>query len=83
MLALTDSGYKGAGHGVHVPVKKLAGVKELDNQYPDPGRASPLGAGGVGDRDFALLTQPWQIPAARHRRPREIGQIARAALVPA
>jgi DDE superfamily endonuclease len=30
MPALADSGYEGAGHGVHVPVKKPAGVKELD-----------------------------------------------------
>ncbi len=28
--ALADPGYEGAGHGVHVPVKKPAGVKELD-----------------------------------------------------
>ena len=28
--ALADPGYEGAGHGVHVPAKKPAGVKELD-----------------------------------------------------
>ncbi len=39
MPAPAGSGDKGAGHGVHVPVKKPAGVKELDNQYPDPERA--------------------------------------------
>jgi hypothetical protein len=27
---LADSGYEGAGAGVHVPVRKLAGIKELD-----------------------------------------------------
>src|SRR5215831_9256344 len=27
---LADSGYEGAGPGVHVPVRKLAGIKELD-----------------------------------------------------
>jgi hypothetical protein len=30
MPVLADPGYEGAGHGVHVPVKKPAGVKELD-----------------------------------------------------
>ena len=30
MLVLADPGYQGAGHGVHVPVKKPAWVKELD-----------------------------------------------------
>src|SRR5208282_5948070 len=30
MPALADSGYEGAGHGVHVPAKRPAGVKELD-----------------------------------------------------
>ena len=30
MPVLADPGYEGAGHGVHVPVKKPAGVKELE-----------------------------------------------------
>jgi hypothetical protein len=30
LSVLADPGYEGAGHGVHVPVKKPAGVKELD-----------------------------------------------------
>jgi hypothetical protein len=30
MPVLADPGYEGAGHGVHVPVKKPARVKELD-----------------------------------------------------
>jgi hypothetical protein len=30
MTVLADPGYEGAGHGIHVPVKKPAGVKELD-----------------------------------------------------
>jgi hypothetical protein len=30
MPVLADPGYEGAGHGVHVPVKKPAGVRELD-----------------------------------------------------
>ncbi|MGH3164255.1 MAG: transposase family protein, partial [Streptosporangiaceae bacterium] len=34
MPVLADPGYEGAGHGVHVPVKKPAGVKELDIDTP-------------------------------------------------
>ena len=30
MPVLADPGYEGAGHGVHVPVKKPAGVNEPD-----------------------------------------------------
>jgi hypothetical protein len=30
MPVLADPGYEGAGHGVHVPVEKPAGVRELD-----------------------------------------------------
>ena len=30
MPALADGGYEGAGHGVLTPVKKPAGMKELD-----------------------------------------------------
>jgi hypothetical protein len=30
MPVLADPGYEGAGHGIRVPVKKPAGVKELD-----------------------------------------------------
>jgi len=37
MPVLADPGYEGAGHGVHVPVKKPAGVKELDISTRQPG----------------------------------------------
>ena len=35
MPVLADPGYEGAGHSVHVPVKR-AGVKELDIDTPGP-----------------------------------------------
>ena len=44
MPVLADPGYEGAGHGVHVPVKKPAGVKELGIDTRAPGRAFALGA---------------------------------------
>ena len=53
------SGYEGAGHGVHVPVKKPAGVKELD--IDTRARNVPLrSVRCLGERGFALLTQRWQ-----------------------
>jgi hypothetical protein len=59
----------------------FARVKELDSQYPDPERTSPLGA-VPGKTQLRAADPALADPAARHRRPREIGQIARAALVP-
>src|SRR5438034_331947 len=44
MPALADLGYEGAGHGVHVPVKKPAGGKGARYQYPCPERAPAVGA---------------------------------------
>jgi hypothetical protein len=68
MPAPAGSGDKGAGHGVHVPVKKPAGVKELDNQYPDPERSSPLAAAPARTRLRAAD------PALAAPQPRERGQ---------
>ena len=36
MPVLADPGYEGAGHGVHIPVKKPAGVKD-STLIPAPG----------------------------------------------
>ena len=44
MPVLADLGYEGAGHGIHVPVKKPAAVRELDIRTPGSQRADPLGA---------------------------------------
>jgi hypothetical protein len=56
---LADTGYDGAGHGIHVPVKRPAGGGELDadtrtrNALLRPVRC-------LGERGFALLTQRWR-----------------------
>jgi hypothetical protein len=55
MPVLADPGYEGAGHGVHVPVKKPAGAKELD--IDTRARNALLrSVRCLGERGFALLT---------------------------
>jgi hypothetical protein len=77
---LADLGYEGAGCGVHVPVKKPAGVKE-------PGLSARArnallrSARCLGERGFALLTQRWRTLQHVTASPGKIGLIARAALV--
>ncbi|HEU5390141.1 MAG TPA: transposase family protein [Streptosporangiaceae bacterium] len=77
---LADCGYEGAGHGVHVPVRKLPGVKELDidtqtrNMLIRSTRCK-------GERGFALLAQRWKTLQHVTASPSRIGSIARAALV--
>jgi DDE superfamily endonuclease len=80
MPALADSGYGGAGHGVHVPVKKPAGMTELDISTRTR-NALLTSARCLGERGFALLTQRWQTLQNVTASPRKIGLIARAALV--
>ncbi len=80
MPALADPGYEGAGHGVHVPVKQPAGVKELDTNTRTR-NALLRSARSLGERGFALLTQRWQTLQHVTASPGKIGQIARAALV--
>jgi hypothetical protein len=41
MPVLADPGYEGAGHGVHVPVKKAAGSKN-STLIPGPQHAAAL-----------------------------------------
>jgi DDE superfamily endonuclease len=76
MPALADCGYEGAGHGIHVPVKRPAGVKELDIGTRTR-NALLTSARCLGERGFALLTQRWKpsstsppAPANRPHRPR-------------
>jgi len=80
MPALADCGYEGAGHGVHVPVKKPAGVKELDINTRTR-NALLRSARCLGERGFALLTQRWQTLQHVTASPSRIGLIAQAALV--
>ncbi len=80
MPTLADSGYEGAGIGIHVPAKSPAG-----NQEPDINtrtRNSLLrGLRFQGERGFALLTQRWALLQHITASPRDVTQIARAALV--
>ena len=75
MPALADSGYEGAGHDVHVPVKKPAGMKELDISNRTR-NALLSSARCLGERGFALLAQRWQILQTVTASPGEIGLIA-------
>ena len=80
MPVLADPGYKGAGHGVHVPVKKPAGVKEPD--IDTRARNALLrSVRCLGERGFALLTQRWRTLQHVTASPGKIGLIAQAALV--
>jgi DDE superfamily endonuclease len=79
-LILDDPGYEGAGHGIHVPVKKPAGVKELDISTRAR-NALIRSARCLGERGFALLTQRWRTLQHVTASPGRIGLIAKAALV--
>jgi hypothetical protein len=80
MPGLADPGYEDAGHGVHVPVKKPAGVKELD--IDTRARTALLRlVRFLGERGFALLTQRWRTLQYVTASPGKIGLIVRAALV--
>jgi len=77
---LADSGYEGAGQGIHVPIKKPVDGRELavDNRtYNMLLRSLRC----LGERGFAILTGRWY--SLRHitASPRNVGDIVRAALV--
>ena len=76
MPVLADPGYEGAGHGVHVPVKKPAGVKELDMDTRAR-NALLRSVRCLGERGFALLTQRWKTLQHVTASPGRIGLIAR------
>ncbi|WP_063125231.1 transposase family protein [Nocardia arizonensis] len=75
-----DSGYEGAGIGVHTPIKQPAGGRSLD---PDNRTYNALlrGLRCLGERGFAVLIGRWR--ALRHFTcgPEKIGTIVKAALV--
>jgi hypothetical protein len=76
---LADSGYEGAGAGVHVPVKKPA-RGELD---PDTKtRNAPLRSLRYqGERGFALMSQRWRTLQRVMLSPGKTGDITKSALV--
>ena len=77
---LAGSGYEGAGTGVHVPVKKPAGGRELD--IGTQSRNTLLrSVRCLGERGFALMTQRWTTLQHVMMSPGKIGDIAAAVLV--
>jgi len=80
MPCLADAGYIGAGHGVMTPVRKPAGMTELDiNTRTRNMLLCSLRC--KGERGFALLSQRWKILQNVTASPSKIGTIARGALV--
>ncbi|PRX61447.1 DDE superfamily endonuclease [Nonomuraea fuscirosea] len=77
---LADSGYDGAGIGIHTPIKQPKGnhILSPDNRtYNRLLRALRC----LGERGFALLKGRWRILQHITASPSAISDIARAALV--
>jgi len=76
---LADSGYDGAGAGVHVPVKKpRRGELHIDTKTRN---ALLRSLRYQGERGFALMSQRWRAIQHVSVSPTTIGAIAKAALV--
>ena len=76
---LADSGYEGAGAGVHVPVKKPArGELDIDAKTRN---ALLRSLRYQGERGFALMSQRWRVLQHVMVSPGTIGGLAKAALV--
>ena len=79
---LAGSGYEGAGHGVHVPVRKPAGGGEPDLDTRTRTRNALLRSlRCLGERGFALLSQRWRTLQRVMLSPGKIGDKSQAALV--
>src|SRR5262249_3123538 len=76
---LADSGYEGAGAGVHVPVKKPTGGRELD-QDTQTRNALLRSLRYQGECGFALMSQRWRTLQWVMLSPGTIGGVAKAAL---
>jgi DDE superfamily endonuclease len=77
---LADSGYEGAGCGVHIPVRNPAGGRDLDiNTRTRNEVLRSLRC--LVERGFALMSQRWRTLQRVMLSPGKIGGIARAALV--
>jgi hypothetical protein len=76
---LADSGYEGAGAGVHVPVKKPA-RSELDIDTKTR-NALLRSLRYQGERGFALMSQRWRALQHVSLSPTTIGDIVKSALV--
>ena len=76
---LADSGYEGAGAGVHVPVKKPArGELDIDTRTRN---ALLRSLRYQGERGFALMSQRWRAIQHVSVSPTTIGDIAKSVLV--
>jgi hypothetical protein len=76
---LADSGYEGAGAGVHVPVKKPAcGGLDIDTKTRN---ALLRSLRYQGERGFALMSQRWRTLQRVTVSPTTIGDIIKSALV--
>ena len=76
---LADSGYEGAGAGVHVPVRKPA-RSELDTDTKTR-NALLRSLRYQGERGFALMSQRWRVLQRVMLSPTTIGDIAKSVLV--
>jgi hypothetical protein len=77
---LADPGNKGAGIGIHIPVKQPGDGRELDVDTRTR-NAIQRSLRCLGERGFALLTGRWRTLHHITASPSKIGDIARAALV--
>ena len=76
---LADSGYEGAGAGVHVPVKKpVRGELDIDTKTRN---ALLRSLRYQGERGFALMSQRWRALQHVMISPSAIGDLARSVLV--
>jgi hypothetical protein len=77
---LADPGNKGAGIGIHIPLKQPPGNPELDigSRTRNAIQRSPR---CLGERGSALLTQRWRTLQHITASPSKIGDIAHAAPV--
>ena len=76
---LADSGYEGAGAGVHVPVKKpRRGELDIDTKTRN---ALLRSLRYQGERGFALMSQRWRAIQHVSLSPTTIGDIVKTALV--
>lgn len=76
---LADSGYEGAGAGVHVPLKKPArGELDIDTKTRN---ALLRSLRYQGERGFALMSQRWRTLQRVMVSPTTIGDIVKSALV--
>jgi hypothetical protein len=76
---LADSGYEGAGAGVHVPVKKpSSGELDIDTKTRN---ALLRSLRYQGERGFALMSQRWRAIQHVSLSPTTIGAIVKSALV--